>query len=135
MKSTKILWALLLGALLATTANAAQADKDKGKKNANGITLTEIGRYSAGAGGTRAEIAAYDPATNRLFAINLAQSQIDVLDISTPHLPTALASIPLAAGFCQTASPFTTALSPSPSKPFRKLALARFNFSIPMGYF
>lgn len=99
MKSTRIVWALLLGALLATTANAAQAEKDKGKNKDEGITLTAIGRYSAGAGGTRAEIAAYDPATQRLFAINADQSRIDVLDISTPHLPTTLAPIPLAAGF------------------------------------
>ena len=32
-------------------------------KNNKAITLTPIGRYSAGAGGTRAAIAAYDPAT------------------------------------------------------------------------
>ena len=45
MNSTRIVWALLLGALLGTTANAAQADKDKGKKKDKSITLTEIGRY------------------------------------------------------------------------------------------
>ena len=103
MKSTRIVWALLLGVLLATTANAGQAEKDKGKNKDQGITLTAIGRYSAGAGGTRAEIAAYDPATQRLFAINAAQGRIDVLDISTPHLPTALTTaltpIPLGSGF------------------------------------
>ena len=107
MKSTRIVWALLLGALLATTANAAQADKDKGKKKDKSITLTEIGRYNAGPSTVipgvaplpRAEIAAYDPATNRLFAINADQTRIDVLDIAKPHLPTALAPIPLAAGF------------------------------------
>ena len=102
MNSTRIVWALLLGALLATTANAAQADKDKNKKKDKSITLTEIGRYAAGPSTAqlpRAEIAAYDPATNRLFAINADQGRIDVLDIRTPHLPTPLAPIPLAAGF------------------------------------
>ena len=71
MKSTRIVCALLFGALLATTANAAQADKDKNKKKDKSITLTEIGRYAAGPSTVipgvpllpRAEIAAYDPAT------------------------------------------------------------------------
>ena len=107
MKATRFVCALLFGALLATTANAAQADKDKNKKKDKSITLTEIGRYAAGPSTVipgvallpRAEIAAYDPATNRLFAINADQARIDVLDISTPHLPTALAPIPLTAGF------------------------------------
>ncbi len=95
MKSTRIVWALLLVALLATMPNDARADKAKG------ITLTQIGRYTA-TGPTsplpRAEISAYDPATKTIFAINAADSRIDVLDISTPHLPTALAPIPLGAG-------------------------------------
>ena len=92
-----------IGRAARNDVNAAQADKDKDKKKDKSITLTAIGRYSAGAGGTRAEIAAYDPATKRLFAINLAQSRIDVLDIgSIPPLPTpltTLAPIPLGVGF------------------------------------
>lgn len=83
---------LLCGALLAVP-KLAQAEKEKS------ITLTQIGRYSAGTGGTRAEIAAYDPATKRLFAINAAQFRIDVLDISTPHQPVpAFPAIPLGSG-------------------------------------
>lgn len=51
-------------------------------KNLKSITLTPIGRYNAGGGIERAEIAAYDPATRRVFAINPAQSRLDVLDLS-----------------------------------------------------
>jgi hypothetical protein len=64
-------------------------------KNNKAITLTPIGRYSAGAGGTRAEIAAYDPATKRIFAINLALLRVDVLDISDPAAPVLEFTIPL----------------------------------------
>ena len=108
MKANRIVYALLFGALLVTAPTAAHADDDKSKgdrdKRSKGITLKKIGRYEAGASTVqpvvlpRAEIAAYDPATNRLFAINADQARIDVLDISTPHLPTALAPIPLGAG-------------------------------------
>ena len=64
-------------------------------KNNKAITLTPIGRYSAGAGGTRAEIAAYDPATKRIFAINLALLRVDVLDLSDPAAPVLEFTIPL----------------------------------------
>jgi hypothetical protein len=53
------------------------------------ITLKQIGRYSAGASTVpdepRAEIAAYDPASKRLFSINLNLRQLDVLDLSNPE--------------------------------------------------
>lgn len=53
------------------------------------ITLKQIGRYSAGASTApdepRAEIAAYDPASKRLFSINLNLRQLDVLDLSNPE--------------------------------------------------
>jgi DNA-binding beta-propeller fold protein YncE len=52
------------------------------------ISLTPIGRYSAGPGIESAEIAAYDPATKRIFSINPALSQVDVLDIADPTNPT-----------------------------------------------
>jgi len=59
------------------------------------ITLTPIGRFSAGPGIERAEIAAYDPATKRIFSINPASSQVDVLDISDPSDPVLAFTIPL----------------------------------------
>ena len=53
------------------------------------ITLKQIGRYSTGASTVpdepRAEIAAYDPASKRLFSINLNLRQLDVLDLSNPE--------------------------------------------------
>jgi hypothetical protein len=58
------------------------------------IKLTPIGRFNAG-GFRRAEIAAYDPATKRVFSTNRAMSRIDVLDISDPALPVLSFSIPV----------------------------------------
>ena len=58
------------------------------------ITLTPIGVHRTGyfdRGGS--EIAAYDPGTRRVFSVNLQDSQVDVLDISDPTNPTALAPI------------------------------------------
>jgi hypothetical protein len=53
------------------------------------ITLKQIGRYSAGASTVpdepRTEIAAYDPASKRLFSINLNLRQLEVLDLSSPE--------------------------------------------------
>ena len=57
--------------------------------DSNSLTLKQIGRYSAGASTVpdepRAEIAAYDPASKRLFSINLNLRQLDVLDLSNPE--------------------------------------------------
>ena len=58
-------------------------------KDSKSITLKQIGRYSAGASTApdepRTEIAAYDPASKRLFSINLNLRQLDVLDLSNPE--------------------------------------------------
>ena len=63
------------------------------------ITLKQIGRYSAGASTApdepRAEIAAYDPASKRLFSINLNLRHLDVLDLSTPESPVPVQAVPL----------------------------------------
>ena len=64
MKSKNAVRALALAVLAMGFSSEAPA------KNAKSITLTQIGRYSAGGGIERAEIAAYDPATRRIFAIN-----------------------------------------------------------------
>ncbi len=68
-------------------------------KESKTITLTPIGRYSAGASTNpdepRAEIAAYDAATRRLFSINLNLRQIDVLDLSAPGSPVLTQTISL----------------------------------------
>ncbi len=64
------------------------------------VTLKQIGRYSAGASTIpdepRAEIAAFDPASKRLFSINLNLRQLDVLDLSGPDSPVLVQTVPLA---------------------------------------
>ncbi len=63
------------------------------------VTLTQIGRYSAGpstvADEPRAEIAAFDPASKRLFSINLNLRQLDVLDLSAPETPVPVQTVAL----------------------------------------
>jgi hypothetical protein len=63
------------------------------------ITLKQIGRYSAGASTVadepRTEIAAYDPASKRLFSINLNLRQLDVIDLSAPESPISVQTVPL----------------------------------------
>ena len=78
VRSTICFLALLGIAILCPTANAKQPKQ---------ISLTPIGRYSAGPGIERAEIAAYDPATRRIFSINPTLARVDVLDISDPNDP------------------------------------------------
>ena len=58
------------------------------------ITLTPVGRYDAG-GLARADIAAYDPDTRRIFALNGALLRVDALDISDPAAPALAFTIPL----------------------------------------
>lgn len=63
------------------------------------INLTPIGTYASGifgAGG--AEIAAHDPATQRLFVVNAADVSVDVLDISNPAAPTKIGNLDLGEG-------------------------------------
>lgn len=63
------------------------------------ITLKQIGRYSAGPSTNpdepRTEISAYDPASKRLFSINLNLRQLDVLDLSAPETPVLTQTVPL----------------------------------------
>ena len=69
----------LLSIAIHLPATAAQRSKQ--------IELTAIGRYSAGPGIESAEIAAYDPATRRIFSINPTLTRVDVVDISDPSDP------------------------------------------------
>lgn len=63
------------------------------------ITLTQIGRYSAGVSTNpdepRAEISAFDADSKRLFSINLNLRQLDVLDLSAPETPVLVQTVPL----------------------------------------
>lgn len=63
-----------------------------------GVSLRVLGTYAAGAYNQgAAEIVAHDPATQRLFVVNGAQSKIDVLDTADPSNPTLMFSITLSA--------------------------------------
>ena len=79
--------AALLGIVILCTAAHAKQPKQ--------ITLSPIGRFDPGPGSEGAEVAAYDPATKRIFSINAASSQVDVLDISDPSDPVLEFTIPL----------------------------------------
>lgn len=81
---------LLLAAVI-WLAGAAPASAEVEKS----ISLNVVGRYTAPGGEDRAEIAAYDPATKRIFAINGPEARVDVLDVSNPALPELDFTIPL----------------------------------------
>lgn len=53
------------------------------------VTLTPIGTHHAGLFDEgAAEIVAFDPKTDRVFAINAAEATVDVIDVSDPTTPT-----------------------------------------------
>lgn len=93
------------------------------------ITLKQVGRYSAGASTVpdepRAEIAAYDPASKRLFSINLNLRQLDVLDLSNPESQVWPQSRLFRSAASPIAWPSETGSSPSRSKALRKQMLGR----------
>lgn len=83
---TKLPPALVLASLALTVRAAPVA--------ARGIELRPLGVHASGifAGGG-AEIAAHDPATQRLFVVNGGARTVDVLDISNPLLPALVRTI------------------------------------------
>ena len=81
MKQTRITTSFVILLAIAIHCPAAAAQRSKQ------IALTPIGRFNAGPGIESAEIAAYDPATKRIFSINPTLSRVDVLDISDPRDP------------------------------------------------
>ena len=79
---------------LAICAVPFSASAGGGWYGGDSIELTPIGTFDTGVfDDGAAEIVAYDPATERLFVVNGADSTIDVLDISDPSDPQALPSI------------------------------------------
>ena len=61
---------------------------------AEAITLTPLGRTPA-LGETRAEIAAFDPTTQRVFATNAGDNRLDIYDLSDPSAPALIESVDL----------------------------------------
>lgn len=85
--------ALVGGVLLATVPVAMAA----APAAVTGLELNLLGRYSTGLydqGG--AEIPAYDPASRRLFVVNLANRAVDVIDITDPTQPTKVGALDMA---------------------------------------
>jgi 2',3'-cyclic-nucleotide 2'-phosphodiesterase / 3'-nucleotidase / 5'-nucleotidase len=86
---TKSLSALALGGLILVFVGGAAAAE---------IELRPLGVHASGlfeAGG--AEIAAHDPATQRLFVVNGGHHTVDVLDIANPLLPALVRTIDMTA--------------------------------------
>ena len=81
--------------LVVTLLNVPIPAYSASAKQPKQISLTAIGRYNAGPETERAEIAAYDPATKRIFSINPALARVDVLDIGDPTHPELKFIIPL----------------------------------------
>lgn len=64
----------------------------------NQLNLSLIGTYSTGVfDESAAEIAAHDPATQRVFFVNSNDNTVEVLDISNPAAPTLINSISVSA--------------------------------------
>lgn len=57
-----------------------------------GLTLTRLGGYEGGALGA-SEITAYDASSRRLFVVNGANGNVDVVDLANPAQPARLATI------------------------------------------
>lgn len=89
-----VLSGLLAGALAVASVSAAPAN------TSSTIALRTIGRYATGIPFNgkvgAAEIAAHDPASQRLFIVNAVGNKLDVLDIRNPASPTKLFAIDLA---------------------------------------
>lgn len=62
------------------------------------LTIEPLGTYSTGSFDEgAAEISTYDPASQRLFVVNGATDQIDILDLSDPTTPTLISGIDITA--------------------------------------
>jgi len=92
-----VVWLAALAAILGSSTSKAGGPK-KGRHF--GIELEFLGRYQAPGDvfdESAAEIVAHDPRTRRLFVVNGATNQIDVLDFDDPANMTLLFSIDLGA--------------------------------------
>lgn len=94
-------WAPLAGAALTVAILAAcSSDNDKNdnnpapEKTPSSVSLSLIGRYSAGEFGvSAAEIPAFDPVTKRGFVVNARKGVVDVLDLKDPTKPVLLGEL------------------------------------------
>jgi hypothetical protein len=80
-------------------AGPAGADGVAGEDaTASTISLRFLGRYSTGEfDESAAEIVDYDPATEQVFVVNANSGRLDILDLSSPSVPTLVRSLDVAA--------------------------------------
>jgi 2',3'-cyclic-nucleotide 2'-phosphodiesterase / 3'-nucleotidase / 5'-nucleotidase len=76
------------------TVTCALAAMPAGASNVKELELSFVGR-TAPAGETGAEIAAFDPDTERAFVTNALANSLDVFDLSDPSAPVPVGTIPL----------------------------------------
>ena len=93
MKQLKFLYLLLITVTIFSCRKDDIAPPLENTQNEDLSGYTEIASINLGGLGA-AEITAFDPATDRLFAVNnSAENKIDVLDMSNPALVTVIKSI------------------------------------------
>lgn len=76
------------------TAGAAGIRAPASNPTPVSISLEKIGQYAGGGAGA-AEITAYDEVSKRLFVVNGARGDVDVLDLRNPASPKKVATIPV----------------------------------------
>ena len=81
--------ALGMGSMLITTGTIANAAPPLA---AGGLQLVPVGTYDGGGYG-RAEIVAFDAASERMFINNGTQNRIDIVSIADPTTPTLVSSV------------------------------------------
>ena len=95
---TRKLWACAALALISWTLSADPP-----------IAVTAVGKYVTGvSGGGATEIAAFDPASQRLFSVNGAAHTLEIIDLSDPRMPLLLRSV--AVSSCAPGSPTSVAV-------------------------
>src|SRR5262245_9742334 len=102
MRHRFLTYALLLS-LSSLVLSASQCDKDDDDpatiltsvvSNQARIVLGFVGRYNSGLYNvSSAEIAAFDPTTDRLFSINANTGTVDVINLANPAAPVLLDTI------------------------------------------
>ena len=86
--------------LAAGTLSVGLATADDDEDGARSIALSKLGTYSAGPDvfdQGAAEIAAYDPRSERLYVVNGAANVVDVLDIEDPSAPAEVGELDVSA--------------------------------------
>lgn len=85
---------LLAGCNSSSNSNSAEENGQEQIRPVAGVSLSYMGRYSAGVYEvSAAEIPAYDPVNQRIFMVNAQSGAVDVLDASNPASPVYIDSL------------------------------------------